>query len=179
MNTKKAHSNKRSSSKRRAHGFVQTGGILGVKIRKTTEKRGFTESRLLTHWSEIAGEETARLCRPVNISYGREGFGATLTLLTNGANAPMLQAETPKIQARVNACYGYAAISRIRLTQTAETGFAEDQTPFTPQPTQKIKQPDAKQVEKLDRSLEGIHSKSLRLALDALGRNVLTRTQGS
>jgi hypothetical protein len=31
---------------------------------------------------------------------------------------------------RVNACYGYITIARIRITQTAATGFAEGQMAF-------------------------------------------------
>ena len=78
-----------TAPKRISRGFKQTGGILHQSIRKATEKRGFVETRLLTHWNEIVGEDTAAISRPVKVGYGRHGFGATLTLLTNGANAPM------------------------------------------------------------------------------------------
>lgn len=158
-----------------ARGFVQTGGILQQRIRKATEKRGFAETRLLTHWNEVVGPETASISRPVKIGYGRGGLGATLTLLTNGANAPMLQAELPKIKNRVNACYGYAAISSIRLTQTAETGFSEEQAPFQPQ-KQDAKRPlDPEKAKALDGSVSEVKSDSLRSALAALGQNILTR----
>ena len=39
-----------------------------------------------------------------------------------------------RLKERVNAVYGYAAITRIHLTQTAATGFAEGQAEFTPAP---------------------------------------------
>jgi protein-disulfide isomerase len=69
-------------------------------------------ARLLTHWDEIVGPEMARIARPVKVGYGRgSGLGATLTLLARGADAPRLQAEAPKLIARVNAAYGYAAIA--------------------------------------------------------------------
>ena len=91
-------------------------------------------ARLLTHWAEIAGEDLARITRPVKIGYARDGFGATLTLLTTSAQAPMVQMQLPQLRERVNACYGYNAISRIALTQTAPTGFAEGQAEFAPAP---------------------------------------------
>ena len=75
-------------------GFKRTNSLLSQQIRKASETRGFAQSRLLTHWAEIAGEATAAISRPVEVSYGRkEGIGATLTLLTTGANAPVGNAE--------------------------------------------------------------------------------------
>ena len=49
----------------------------------------------------------------------------------------MVQMQLPKLRERVNACYGYNAISRILLTQTAPTGFAEGQAEFAPAPKPK------------------------------------------
>ncbi len=166
---------KQSPPKRMARGFVQTGGILQGRIRKATEKRGFVETRLLTHWAEIVGAATAGICRPVKVGYGREGFGATLTLLTSGANAPMLQAELPKIRERVNASYGYAAISQIRLTQTAASGFAAPQAEYAPAPDRHLKTPDPKKSAALNGTISDVESDSLRSALEALGQNILTR----
>jgi len=161
--------------KRRARGFVQTGGILNGHIRKATEKRGFAESRLLTQWVEIVGPVTAAMAQPVKISYTGQGIGATLTILTNGANAPVLLVELPRIKDRVNACYGYAAISRIRITQTAETGFAEASAAFSPDRRSKPVDP-AKSAE-VDQSLQSVQSEGLRSALARLGHNILSRTQ--
>lgn len=66
------------------------------------------------------------------MGYGREGMGASLTLLVSGAMAPMVEMQKEQLRDRVNAVYGYAAISRILLTQTAATGFAEGQASFAP-----------------------------------------------
>jgi len=153
---------------------------LQTRIRKATEKRGFVETRLLTHWREIVGEATASVTRPVKVGYGRQGLGATLTLLTNGANAPMIEAESAKIRERVNACYGYAAISSIRITQTAETGFAEGQAAFAAKPSPPADQTPRLGPEKaahLRQTVEGVEDESLRSALAALGQNILTRSQ--
>jgi hypothetical protein len=46
----------------------------------------------------------------------------------------MLEMQKEILRARVNACYGYNAIARIRITQTAPTGFAEGQAAFGMQP---------------------------------------------
>ncbi|MFT5000500.1 MAG: hypothetical protein ACI861_001495 [Paracoccaceae bacterium] len=163
--------------KRMSRGFVQTGGILHQRIRKTAEKRGFVETRLLTHWAEFVGEATAAITRPVKVGYGRQGLGATLTVLTNGANAPMLQAELPKIRERVNACYGYAAISQIRLTQTSATGFAEQQAAFSPKVKPNAPPPNPEKTAAMNDQVANVESNELRSALAALGQNILTRNQ--
>ncbi len=164
-----------ATPKRIARGFVQTGGILGRHIRKAGEKRGFVETRLLTHWTEIVGEATAAIARPVKVGYGRQGIGATLTVLTNGANAPILQAESARIKERVNACYGYAAISAIRITQTAETGFADAQATFTAAAKTAKRAPDPKVSARMRGAVSQVANEQLRSALAALGQNILTR----
>ena len=161
---------------RRMRGFERTSSLLGERIRNVGEKRGFAVTRLLTHWVEIVGEDTARAARPVKVHYGRQGFGATLTILTTGANAPMLEMQKEQIRQKVNACYGYSAISRIRLTQTAPTGFAEGQAQFAPAPAQ----PRAIDPETRARAAQfsgDVADDGLRSALEALARNVLSRQQ--
>jgi len=174
---KPAKSRKPAPPKRMAKGFVQTGGILHQRIRKATEKRGFVETRLLTHWAEFVGEATAAVARPVKVGYGRQGFGATLTILCNGANAPMLQAELPKMKDRVNACYGYAAISHIRITQTAASGFGEAQAEYKPAQQAKKPPPDPQKSAAMNTYVASVQSDSLRAALAALGQNILSRSQ--
>lgn len=82
--------------KRRSRGFEPAAGLLRARIRAVGETRGFAVSRLLTHWAEVVGEEIAAMARPVKVGYGREGFNATLTLLTTGSAAPLLQMQLPK-----------------------------------------------------------------------------------
>ena len=123
-------SKNRSARKSGRRGFKRAGALVEPQIRKAGESRGFAVSRLLTHWAEIVGSDLAGLCRPVRAAYGRGSFGATLTVLVSGAAAPIVQARLPELRERVNACYGYTAISRIRITQTAPEGFGETPAPF-------------------------------------------------
>jgi len=161
--------------KRGRRGFVQTGGILAMQIRKASEKRGFSETRLLTHWADIAGPSVANMARPVKVSYGRQGIGAVLTLLCTGANAPLLQMQLPGIINRVNACYGYSAISRINITQTSPSGFADPPADFTHQPQ---KAPiSSEQRVKLETRVSDVADEGLRQALANLGEHILTNAK--
>lgn len=120
-------------SRRRMRGFEAAATLVAPQIKTGAESRGFAIARLLTNWAEIAGADTAAHTRPVRISHGR-GMGATLTVLTDGAHAPLVQMSLPMLRERVNAVYGFNAISRITVTQTAPQGFAEGQAAFTPAP---------------------------------------------
>lgn len=164
-----------AASSRRMRGFEPASGLLKDRIRTAGEKRGFAMTRLLTHWAEIVGDDLARITRPVKVGYARGGLGATLTLLTRAAEAPMVQMQLPQIRDRVNACYGYNAICRISLTQTAATGFAEGQAEFTPAPKAAAPHPDPAIAAKASATASGVQDESLRAALAALAQNILTR----
>ncbi len=166
-----------SSPPRRRGRFLLASGLLKEQVRRIGESRGFAVARLLTRWPEIVGEETARIARPVKVSHPRSGLGATLTILTTGPHAPMLQAETPRIIERVNACYGYAAISRIRITQTAPTGFAEGQAAFSPPPPAGATPPEPETPPQVREAVRGIRDPALRAALERLGTNIMYRTR--
>lgn len=162
------------SQKRRTRGFEAASHLLQSQIRTLGEQRGFAVTRLLTQWAEIAGEDMARITRPVKVGYGREGMGATLTLLTTGAMAPMVEMQKEQLRARVNAVYGYAAISRILLTQTASTGFAEGQAEFMPAP-KTTKAPAPEVLAKAAATAAPIQDEGLRNALETLAKNILHR----
>jgi hypothetical protein len=160
---------------RRGRGFQPAARLVQDRIRTVGESRGFAISRLLTHWAEIVGDDIARVARPVKVGYRRDSFGATLTLLTTGAAAPVLQMQLPQIRERVNACYGYNAISRVVLTQTAPEGFAEGQAHFTPAPPAHTAPDDPVLGARAATLAAGAGDDDLRAALEALARTVLTR----
>lgn len=152
--------------------------LVDATVRRAGQGRGFAEARLLTRWDEVAGAETAAVARPVRVRFGRSGSGAVLTLLTTGAHAPMLQMRLPALRERVNAIYGYAAIARIELTQTAPTGFAEGQAAFRPAPSAKAApSPDAMRRARHDAA--GVADDDLREALERLGANIISRSSGT
>ena len=169
------------SPTRRQRGFEPASGLLKDRIRAAGETRGFAMSRLLTHWPEVAGEALARITRPVKMGYGREGMGATLTLLTASAHAPMVQMQLPALREKVNGVYGYNAISRIMLTQTSATGFAEGQAEFLAAPRPEPP-PDPALLAEAASTAAPVRDAGLRNALEILAQNVLKRrktTKGS
>ena len=167
-----------TAKRKYSRGFTQAGGLLQNRIQKTGSARGFAQMRLLTHWEEIVGADIARIARPAKVAYGRQGFGAKLTLIAKPAHAPELQMRLPEIKQRVNASYGYSAISDIRITQTGEAlGFAEAPSGFAhdhPAPSL----PPAT-AEALRSELADVKDETLRALLNSLGTNILLTSKGS
>ncbi|MBS0126199.1 DUF721 domain-containing protein [Thetidibacter halocola] len=158
------------------YGFTRTASLLQDRIRKASGSRGFAESRVLTHWEEIVGPDLAAIARPVDVKYGREGLGATLTVLTTGANAPILTMRREELRQRINGAYGYNAIARIRVTQTAATGFADGRVDFVHRkadapPPEPVITPQARAV------ADGVADEGLRAALERLAANVISKTE--
>jgi len=164
-----------TSPSRRMRGFEAAGGLMARRIQKAGEARGFAVSRLLTHWPEVAGADLAAITRPVKVGYTREGMGATLTLLVSPAHAPMVEMRKERLRERVNAVYGYNAISRIHITQTAATGFAEGQADFTPAPRTDAGRDLPRPGPEAQAVARDVADDGLRRALEQLAQNVLTR----
>lgn len=171
-----AHTPQASSgaTRRRSRGFRAAASLLADRVQKAAEGRGFAVARLLTHWPEIAGAQLAAVTRPVRISHSRGGFGATLTLLTTGPMAPMVEMQLPQLRERVNACYGYNAVQRITLTQTAASGFSEGHATFTQAPPAP-KAPDPALVARAEDVAQQFTDPTLAEAMARLAMNVASR----
>lgn len=160
-------------------GFKRTSTLLRDRIRSAGESRGFAVTRVLTHWTEIVGQDMARICRPVDVKYGRSGFGATLTVLTTGAQAPMLEMQKEKLRSRVNAAYGYNAIAHLRITQTAAVGFADGQAQFAAKENPADAPKDPEVVREAAKVAAPVADTNLRQALARLAENVLEKNKNS
>jgi hypothetical protein len=102
----------RSGRARAAGEMVGTIGGMAFK------RFGFVQSAVVSRWPEIVGERYAKVSSPESIRFpaGRKS-GGTLTLLVDGAHAPLMQHLTPVIVERVNRFFGYQAISRLAFRQ--------------------------------------------------------------
>ena len=79
---------------------------------------GFVQSSIVSRWREIVGERYAAVSSPESIRFpfGKKSNG-TLTLVVEGAHAPMMQHVAPAIVDRVNAFFGYPAVARVSFRQ--------------------------------------------------------------
>jgi hypothetical protein len=158
------------------HGqFKPAADLLRARIREVGEGRGFAATRLLTHWAEIVGQEVAAIARPLEVRHprprpGHPPEGATLTIQALGAAALRLEMDKERIRERVNACYGYNAVAKLRIKQAGPEAFAAE-----PPPAPRARAAD------LDDAVApltaGVADTELRLALAALAANVLSKSR--
>jgi hypothetical protein len=92
--------------------------LLGQAGGAAFRKFGFVQSSIVSRWREIVGVRYAAVSSPESIRFppGRKS-GGTLTLVVEGAHAPMMQHVAPTIVERVNNFFGYPAVDRIAFRQ--------------------------------------------------------------
>lgn len=105
------------------------GSFVPQLTRKAFEKYGFSTATLLTDWAAIVGPELAAVCRPERLKWPRlvDAYaaetddigrpGATLVLRADGAEALTIRYQSRQILDRINAYFGYGAVSDLRLVQ--------------------------------------------------------------
>ena len=158
MSKNKQEDSPRSCRARAAGDLV--GDIGGVSFRRF----GFIQSSIVSRWGEIVGERYGRVSSPESIKFptGRKG-GGVLTLLVDGAHAPLIQHLTPMIVERVNRFFGYAAIDRIVFRQGKP-----------PAPAARAQRPALRPVPKeLGEGLREIADPELRACLESLASQIV------
>ena len=100
-------------------GYARSAGeLLGDIGGAACKKFGFVQSSVVSRWKEIVGERYGQVSLPESIRFpaGKKS-GGTLTLLVEGAHAPLIQHLGPMIIERVNRFFGYAAVDKLVFRQ--------------------------------------------------------------
>jgi hypothetical protein len=139
------------------------GELVGDIGGQSFRRFGFVQSSIVCRWADIVGERYAKVSSPESIRFptGKKAGGA-LTLLVDGAHAPLIQHLTPLIVERVNRFFGYAAINRIVFKQGR-----------LPAPTARPERPQLRPVPKeLGEGLREIADPELRACLESLAAKI-------
>jgi hypothetical protein len=106
------------------------GDLIGAISDRSFRRFGFVQSAIVSRWPEIVGERYASASVPESIRFpaGRKSSGV-LTLLVDGAHAPLIQHLTPAIIERVNRFFGYAAVDRVVFRQGKPPAVAPARKP--------------------------------------------------
>lgn len=128
------------------------GAYLPRVARAAFETHGFPSAALLTDWPAIAGAEMATFTAPERLVWprrtgaiegdlspdrprpGRSRAGATLVLRVEGPRAIEVQLSANQILDRINACFGYRAVTDLRIVQGPVARRPEPRA--TPEPQQ-------------------------------------------
>jgi hypothetical protein len=139
------------------------GELVGAIGDQSFRRFGFIQGSIVSRWGEIVGERYAKVSSPESIRFpaGKKA-GGVLTLLVEGAHAPLIQHLTPMIVDRVNRFFGYAAVNRIVFKQGK---------PPAPEPKQV--RPQLRPVPKeLGEGLREIADPELRACLESLAARI-------
>ena len=92
--------------------------MIGAAGGAAFKRFGFVQGAVVSRWSEIVGERYARVSSPESIRFptGSRKNG-TLTLLVEGAHAPLMQHLGPMVIERVNRFFGYEAVAKLVYRQ--------------------------------------------------------------
>ena len=145
--------------------MTRLSGLIDKMVAPSVQKRGFVISRLVYEWPAIAGD-MARWSRPSQLNLSRNGGGTLKLAIASGFGPVALQMKAPLID-RVNASFGYRAISDVVFVQTLPPPRRD-----APLPTRaETASPEAraKATWELDAKLEQVASPELRAALRRLG----------
>jgi hypothetical protein len=159
MAKRKAHNDDSPRSCRTRSAGELVGNVGGQSFRRF----GFVQSSIVSRWGEIVGERYAKVSSPESIRFptGKKG-GGVLTLLVDGAHAPLIQHLTPMIVDRVNRFFGYAAVNRIVFRQGK-----------SPAPSARPDRPALRPVPKeMGEGLREIADPELRACLESLAAQI-------
>ena len=158
MSKRKPRRDSQRSCRPRAAGEL-VGEVGGQSFRRF----GFVQSSIVSRWAEIVGERYAKVSCPNQSSFpaGKKA-GGVLTLLVEGAHAPLIQHLAPMIMERVNRFFGYAAVNRVIFRQGKP-----------PAPGPRPARPQLAPVPKeLGEGLREIADPELRACLESLGAQI-------
>ena len=106
------------------------GSYVARALDPAARARGFATTALLSDWPAIAGRELAQFTMPDRVIWprrrderveaparGHKSEGATLVLRVEGPRAIEVQHRSAQILERVNAYFGYRAVTEMRFVQ--------------------------------------------------------------
>jgi hypothetical protein len=153
------------------------GSYVAKALDPAARARGFATTALLSDWPAIAGRELARFTMPDRVIWprrrdegveapapGHRAEGATLVLRIEGPRAIEVQHRAGQILERVNAYFGYRAVTEMRFLQ-APIGRAAKPKPAPKPPLPGYSLPKS----------AGIKDEGLAQALSRLGASTKAR----
>jgi hypothetical protein len=138
-------------------------------LRQHLKARGFAQIELVTRWSEIAGAGLAAHCFPYRLSAGGASGASTLTLVADDRAALELQHQTPKLIDKINAYFGTAVVSKIKVVAGV--------VPITNRQRSPRRSLTAQEETALAAQVSQIEDPDLRAALTRLGRHALAESR--
>lgn len=110
--------NKKKYTSKRAYKNQRAGALARALTSKAMRQKGFMKTEIVTKWGSIVGEDFQYTVLPVSLNFPRgQKIGATLTVRTHSALAPLIQQSSQHIMDKINIYFGYGAVERLMIKQ--------------------------------------------------------------
>lgn len=157
--------------KPRRMGMVALAAEVPAIAKQALGKRGFAEAGLFTHWAEIAGAALAASSLPIKLSFPKaKREDGTLTVRCGGPAALELQHLAPSVLERINAHFGYRAVSRLKIEQ------GDIQRAKPPRALPPLTSPEKSDIE---RAVAAVEDSEIRETLTRLGSAIRRRDKAA
>jgi len=156
-----------SVRRRKMQSLSQT---IGKLTKSMLGRQGFTQGAIITQWPDIVGAAMARHTVPEKISFSRDGVshGTLLLRCESGALATELQHQSPQILDRINAFFGYQAVTQIKLIQAPVAASRKPQN----EPQRAL---NAAEAQSLSETIAPLKDEDLRKAFEKMGTSIFIR----
>ena len=144
--------------------FKKVGKSLPKIINKNIKERNFFEISLIKKWKEIIGNDIAKFCWPIKISFPNiKNSNGIIFLKTKRGRSMEIEFKNEEIIEKLNQYFGYKAISKISVVQDFD--IKDNKTEKSKIIKKTIKEPEYKIINKIKKN-------SLRLALKKLNKTL-------
>ena len=166
-----------NEEKRTASGLNTLASETMPLLRRILGRKGMMAADVLAFWEQIAGEELAAFTFPEKIGFrGKERQNGVLQVAAaNGAFALELQHREKFVLEKVNAFFGYKAVSELRIRQSGGVSFRRGR---------QINQPEFKKIlvsgeeqNYIEQLTGGLNDGDLKDSLIRLGKCVLSQNR--
>jgi len=159
------------------------GRFIPNVTKKIFQKHGFSSAALVADWTDIVGATYAAQCLPERLKWPRAAkpqnddptpthpTGATLILRTDAAFALEIEYASAQILERINAYFGYRAITTLKIVQGPLVDAGAHPPQITPRRRSRSIDPDLAQS--VDTAISDIEDDRLKAALAQMRKSVL------
>lgn len=158
------------SDRRKFSGLATLAPEIRTITKKALGARGFAGSDILEYWEDIVGADLARGIAPQKLSFEKDNRtrGTLVVKSAGGAFAMLFEHQKDRVIQRINAFFGYPAVSRIKIIQGALKLKSE---PIKPRPKQIPKE----ELEILEEKVGIIEDEELRERTFKIGQALLSK----
>ena len=130
-------------------------------------KKGFVEVSILTNWDKIVGKELADYSFPLKIDFKREqkNNGVLHLQVPSGAFALEIAHREKYILEKINAYFGYNAVSGLKIIQNSAISFEEKFVNEQSKPKDLVTDDEKKYIESLSDEIKNSKLKEILIKL--------------